>query len=242
MIKKIIIFTIFTWLLSACSDNIKKTDISNNKWNINKIEKNISNLKTVWVSEFKKELEKGDWVLIDLRTDWEVAEWVIPWALQIDFYAPDFREKINSLDKNKKYLIYCRSGARSWRTFEFMKQLWFKNVINLKWWILNWINSGEKLDNLKNDKQVNNSEERIITLNARKFEFDKKNIKVKAWEKVKIKVNNIDWLHWIWIPDMKLVWDKEILLDTSKTWTFEFRCANYCWEWHQDMTWKIIIE
>ena len=79
-------------------------------------------------------------------------------------------------------------------------------------------------------------------MNAKKWEYDKKEIRLKKWEKVKIKVNNIDTLHWIWIPDMQIVWDNEIEVDTSKTWTFEFRCANYCGEGHQNMTWKIIIE
>jgi heme/copper-type cytochrome/quinol oxidase subunit 2 len=41
---------------------------------------------------------------------------------------------------------------------------------------------------------------------------------------------------------MKLVWDEEVILDTSKTWTFEFRCANYCGEGHSSMEWKIIVE
>lgn len=85
-------------------------------------------------------------------------------------------------------------------------------------------------------------ESTIVTLNAKKWEYDKKVIKVKKWEKLIIKVNNSDILHWIAIPDMQLVWDDQIEVDTSKVWEFEFRCANYCWEGHQEMVWKLIIE
>ncbi len=146
-LKKIFIFSLLTWTLASCSDNIveNKPNISTNNPQV-VVEKQIeNNLKTVWVEEFKKELEKNDWILIDLRTDWEVAQWVISWAKQIDFYASDFKEKINSLDKNKKYLIYCRSWARSWKTLELMKRLWFKHVINLDWWFLSWNNSWYKV-------------------------------------------------------------------------------------------------
>lgn len=151
MIKKVVIIWSLSVVLVSCSDNINTTQEPLVSWKTQQAEqeqKEVSNLKTVWVSEFKKELEKGDSILIDLRTPAEVEQGVIPWAKDIDFYSPDFQNKINSLDKNEKYLIYCRSWARSWRTFELMKSLWFKNVINLDWWILNWINSGEKLESL----------------------------------------------------------------------------------------------
>jgi heme/copper-type cytochrome/quinol oxidase subunit 2 len=57
-----------------------------------------------------------------------------------------------------------------------------------------------------------------------------------------LKVNNIDTLHGIAVPDMQLVWDEQIEVDTSQTWEFEFRCSNYCGEWHQEMTGMLIIE
>ena len=39
----------------------------------------------------------------------------------IVFGTPDFAEQILSLDKTKKYLIYCWHGQRSGVTREFMK-------------------------------------------------------------------------------------------------------------------------
>ncbi len=145
--KKILILIFLVWLLSSCWNTNLVNNINNNK---NIIEsKVINNLKTVWPSEFKKELAKNDWVLIDLRTFEEVSNWVIPWVkLNLDYYSTNFKEELNSLDKNKKYLIYCRSGHRSGNTFELMKKLWFKNVINLNWWINNWIKNWLNIEKL----------------------------------------------------------------------------------------------
>ena len=126
-----------------------------------------------------------------------------------------------------------------------MKKLWFKNVIELQSWILNWYNSWEKFYPYVEKQSSNNTkkeEYKVITINAKRFDFDKKVIRVKKWEKVKIKVNNLDTLHGIDIPAM-WIWDeKEIILDTSKTWEFIFICGNYCGAGHSQMRGKIIIE
>ena len=90
----------------------------------------------------------------------------------------------------------------------------------------------------KND----NREEKIIEIDAKKWEYSNREIHVKKWDKVIIKINNTDVLHGIAIPQMKLKGDDEIEVDTSVSWEFEFRCANYCWSGHQEMTWKLIIE
>jgi len=97
----------------------------------------------------------------------------------------------------------------------------------------------EVIPTIKKDILV---EARIITLDAKKWEYNQKEIRVKKWEKVIIKINNTDFDHWIAISGMKLVWNKEVILETSKTWTFEFRCENYCVSWHSNMKWTIIIE
>ena len=142
--KKILTIIFLVWFLASCSDNIWANVPQNNPQIVKeqkvvkeqKIQK--SNLKTVWALDFKKELAKKDWVLIDLRTPEEIANWVIPGAINIDYYSPDFKIKILNLDRNKKYLIYCRSGHRSRNSFEIMKKLGFKNVINLEWWMISW--------------------------------------------------------------------------------------------------------
>lgn len=256
--KKLLILSTLFFVLASCWNNISNNVIENTSKINTENSQNIQGTTLISVSalEFKKELDKKKWTLIDLRTPWEVSEWIIPWAKQIDFYSPDFKDKISKLDKNNKYLIYCRSWARSGKTLNLMKTLGFTNVIELQWWMNNWITSWEKTaafsnksnidmmmnDEVDSDDMMNNMMPKTVTLNAKKWEFDQKIIKAKKWEKLIIKVNNVDWLHWIAIPDMRIMDDNEIEVDTSKAWEYEFRCLNYCWDGHQDMTWTIIIE
>jgi len=261
--KKIFIILSLIFVLASCSDVDlnNRTDLqSNNIQNtVSVTEKNVDiskpSLLNVSLDTFKTELAKNDSIVIDLRTTKELEKtWIISWAKQIDYYASDFKDKLNSLDKNKKYLIYCASGWRSGQTLWLMKNLWFTNVYELRWWMNGWLRNWEKtvsfpeeIDNnmmMKDGESMNWNDmmDKTITLNATKWKFDKTEIRVKKGENVKIKVNNIDWLHWIAIPWMQLMDDNEIKIDTSKPWTYTYQCLNYCWEWHANMTGTLIIE
>ncbi len=270
-LKYLISFLVLILILGSCSKENNTNELSVNNKQIETAKNEIfsdnkevieSSLLNVWVNDFKKELSKNDALIIDLRTTKELEEtWIIPWARQIDFYSKDLKEKLNKLDKNAKYLIYCRSWNRSGQTLWIMDKLWFKNVIELRWWMNDWLSSGEKTVNISelnneefniknsiNDDMMMDNENmgnmmpKTVILNAQKWEFNQKIIKVKKGQKLIIKVNNTDGLHWIAIPSMKIMNDNEIEVDTSKSWEYEFRCLNYCWEWHQEMVWKIIIE
>ena len=86
-------------------------------------------------------------VVIDVRTDHEVAAGIIPEAIHIDIYkGQQFLNEIETLDRNKHYYIYCRSGIRSGQTCNIMKQLGFNYTYNLVGGIEQW--KGE-LTNLK---------------------------------------------------------------------------------------------
>ena len=141
------IIILFIWILlivwlSSCTNTDNNLNNSDSKIVNEKINQN---LKRVWISEFKTELVKNDYTLIDLRTTPELKQtWIISWAIQIDFYAPNFKEKLSYLDKNSKYLIYCRSGNRSGSAIPIMKEMWFINVIELKSWMNTWLSSWEK--------------------------------------------------------------------------------------------------
>jgi rhodanese-related sulfurtransferase len=47
------------------------------------------------------------------------------------FPLQEINEKLNTLDKNKKYLVYCRRGARAYNFQLRMKNAGFKNVVNI---------------------------------------------------------------------------------------------------------------
>ncbi len=70
-------------------------------------------------------------VLLDVRTPDEIAHGKIAGALEFDFNRSDFSHKIASLDKNKKYMVYCRSGNRSAKACKMMSQMGFIELYNL---------------------------------------------------------------------------------------------------------------
>ena len=94
------------------------------------------------VEEFYKKIidTSGDknYILIDVRTPAEYKESHIDKSINIDFYAKDFKDQINKLDKSKKYLLYCHSGNRSGQTLDLMKKADFLEVYNLKGGIGSW--------------------------------------------------------------------------------------------------------
>lgn len=79
-----------------------------------------------------------DFVIIDVRTPEEFGEEHIENATNIDFYSEAFRDTLNTLNKNKTYLIYCEVGGRSGSALDIMAQLNFKEVYNILGGINQW--------------------------------------------------------------------------------------------------------
>jgi len=76
-------------------------------------------------------LDKSKYQILDVRTKDEYDSIHLIDAMNIDFYAADFKTKIGLLDKSKAYFVYCRSGSRSGKTVNLMKELGFNEVYNL---------------------------------------------------------------------------------------------------------------
>ena len=79
-----------------------------------------------------------DFVILDVRTAEEVADGHIEEAINIDFYSETFRDELDRLDKDKTYLIYCRSGSRSGNALNIMEELNFREVYNMSGGIIEW--------------------------------------------------------------------------------------------------------
>ena len=79
-----------------------------------------------------------DFVIIDVRTPEEFAEGHVEQATNIDYYSETFRDELNNLDKNKTYLVYCRSGNRSGNALNIMAELNFREVYNMSGGIIAW--------------------------------------------------------------------------------------------------------
>jgi rhodanese-related sulfurtransferase len=82
-------------------------------------------------------------VIIDLRTDDEIKnKGFIKGSVQLDFLAKDAEQKIDKLDKNKTYYVYCAAGGRSGDAAEYMEKHGFKRVFNLEKGFSDWAAKG----------------------------------------------------------------------------------------------------
>ncbi len=83
-----------------------------------------------------------NFVILDIRTPQEFAQGRIDGAINLDFYAPTFKESLDKLDKSKTYMMYCRSGNRSGKAFGIMKDQQFTEAYNMTGGIGAWAQKG----------------------------------------------------------------------------------------------------
>ena len=78
-------------------------------------------------------------VILDVRTQEEVDQGIIPNAIHIDIYkGQGFIYEVDKLDKSKNYYVYCRSGVRSAQTCGMLNNIGIANAFNLTGGILEW--------------------------------------------------------------------------------------------------------
>jgi rhodanese-related sulfurtransferase len=105
----------------------------------------------VSVETFEKmSKKKKKTVILDVRTPQEVAEGHLAGAKNIDVQDELFQQNIEQLDKNKTYLLYCRSGKRTAVAGAKMKAAGFKKVYMLDGGITSWKEKGKPVTNDKN--------------------------------------------------------------------------------------------
>jgi rhodanese-related sulfurtransferase len=105
----------------------------------NLFKKKEMNYKNINSEEFKKiQEENPDAVVLDVRTAGEVRGGKIPGATNIDIMDQQFAEKVEKLDKDKTYLVYCRSGNRSGQACGIMAGKGFDKLYNLNGGVGGW--------------------------------------------------------------------------------------------------------
>lgn len=93
-------------------------------------------MKQLTAKEVEKLLQEGKQLnIIDVREADEVAAGKIPGAINIPLGLLEFR--MNELDKNKEYILVCRSGGRSGRAAQLLESHGY-NVINMTGGMLEW--------------------------------------------------------------------------------------------------------
>lgn len=84
-------------------------------------------------------------VIVDLTTPKEFQAGHIAGAINLNMSDKKFAEKLGKLDRNKTYLMHCRSGGRSSASIPVWNRLGFKNVLHLASGTLGWVKAGQKL-------------------------------------------------------------------------------------------------
>ncbi|MEZ4854375.1 rhodanese-like domain-containing protein [Flavobacterium sp.] len=100
--------------------------------------KNHSQVTIADVATFEALQKENNVQLLDVRTAQEYNESHLKNALNIDVNSDSFTEKASQLDKQKPVLVYCRSGHRSAKAAQQLKELGFTQVTDLDGGILAW--------------------------------------------------------------------------------------------------------
>ena len=83
---------------------------------------------TVDGAEAVEMIESGERTVIDVRSPGEYAEARVVGAVNINVDGADFGDRIEELDPDEPYLVYCRSGNRSARAAELREQAGIKDI------------------------------------------------------------------------------------------------------------------
>jgi rhodanese-related sulfurtransferase len=108
-------------------------------------------IKNVGVAEFDKLRTESKSIVLDVRTPNEYALGHIPDAVNIDWNAKDFTEKVAALDRGHTYLVHCAAGGRSAKACDKMEKLNFKDLYNLEGGMKAWEKAGKPVAKSKID-------------------------------------------------------------------------------------------
>ncbi|SFB26993.1 cytochrome c oxidase subunit 2 [Cohnella sp. OV330] len=83
-----------------------------------------------------------------------------------------------------------------------------------------------------------------ITLHAKNFEFDQKEIKLHVGDTVKLTLANTDGVHGLEVPDfdVNIKNGETATFTVDKAGTYDFNCSVQCGSGHDNMVGQIIVE
>lgn len=104
-------------------------------------------VKVISVEEVREAMGNGEFQLIDVRTIEEFGEGHLKNAKNICVTDDDFKEKVAKLNRNEPVYLYCRSGKRSARAGEILREMGFTEIYDMDGGILKWNEEDFELEN-----------------------------------------------------------------------------------------------
>ena len=95
--------------------------------------------------QFEKEITKDKGQLIDVRTPEEFEAGHIGGAVNMNLHDEDFKEHINTLDKDKTVYVYCKAGRRSAEAAASLSSNGFIHIVELEGGTNAWTAAGKPL-------------------------------------------------------------------------------------------------
>lgn len=97
---------------------------------------------TIDVQALKMELANGGVQLVDVRTPQEWSTGHIEGAKHIDWFSDDFKAEAGKLDRDKPVRLYCAVGGRSEDARVLLREMGFKDVLDLEGGMNAWKKAG----------------------------------------------------------------------------------------------------
>ncbi|WP_308780446.1 rhodanese-like domain-containing protein [uncultured Clostridium sp.] len=115
----IVIMILSVFIISGCS-TVMKEDVTKSTEN--------SSVMKMTAKEAKAEIDKGDVIILDVRTNEEYISGHIENSILIP--VNEIEKEVENIlkDKEQKVLIYCRSGNRSSQAAKLLVKMGYTNV------------------------------------------------------------------------------------------------------------------
>lgn len=82
--------------------------------------------------------EYPEFTIIDIRPQEDFEDEHLPGAQNLDYDGHQFQKKVEKLDKEKEYVIYCKSGVRGEYFMDKMRESGFKKAYNIQGGFVGW--------------------------------------------------------------------------------------------------------
>ena len=103
----------------------------------------MSPVKNIDAAQLQQLQRDGPIILVDVRTDAEVAHGIIPTARHVPLHL--LPAQVDELDRNATIVVYCQSGGRSAQACAWLEGQGFNSVMNLQGGIIGWVRGGQSI-------------------------------------------------------------------------------------------------